>query len=138
MDIMSIAQQLISQKLGDSVSADSIQGAIQGLLGDGGNGGLDISSLVSNLSQNGGLGDMVSSWLGDGENMPIDASTISNLFGNDKIADFASKLGVDSNSASSLLSDVVPNMIDQSSSGGNILDSVGGLDGALNLAKKFF
>jgi len=138
MDLMGIAQQLIKQQLGDSVNSDTIQSAIQGLLGDGGNGNLDISSLVSSISQNGGLGDMVSSWLGDGENMPIDSSTITNLFGNDKIADFASKLGVDSDNASSLLSDVVPNMIDQSSSGGSILDSVGGLDGALNLAKKFF
>ena len=137
MDLMGIAQQLISKQLGDNVSSDTVQNAIQGLLG-GGNGGLDISSIVSNMSQNGGMGEMLSSWLGDGENMPIDASTISSIFGNDKIADFASKLGVDSDNASSLLSDVVPNMVDQSSSGGSLLDSVGGLDGALDLAKKFF
>jgi uncharacterized protein YidB (DUF937 family) len=137
MDLMSIAQDLIKDKLGDNVNTDSIQGAIQGLFSNG-NGDFDISSIIANLSQNGGLGDMVSSWLGDGENMPIDTDTIANMFGNDKIADFASKLGVDSSSATSLLSDVVPNLVDKSSSGGNILDSVGGLDGALDLAKKFF
>ena len=137
MDLMSIAQQLIKQQLGDNANADSIQNAIQGLFANS-NGDFDISSIIANLSQNGGLGNIVSSWLGDGENMPIDKETISSLFGNDKISDFASKLGVDTNSATSLLSDVVPNLVDKSSSGGNLLDSVGGLDGAFDLAKKFF
>jgi len=137
MDLMSIAQQLIKQQLGDNANADSIQNAIQGLFANS-NGDFDISSIIANLSQNGGLGNIVSSWLGDGENMPIDKETIASLFGNDKISDFASKLGVDTNSATSLLSDVVPNLVDKSSSGGNLLDSVGGLDGAFDLAKKFF
>ena len=137
MDLMSLAQQLITQKLGDNTNTDAISSAIQGLFSNE-NGDFDISSIVASLSQNGGLASIVSSWLGDGENMPIDADTIASLFGNDKIADFASKLGVDSSSATSLLSDVVPNLVDQASSGENMLDSVGGLDGAFDLAKKFF
>lgn len=137
MDLMSIAQQLISQKLGDSVDSDTITSGLQSLLG-GENGDLDIASLVAGMSQNGALLGALGSWLGDGENASIDTNAISDMFGSDKVAGFASKLGLDSDSASSLLADVVPNMVDQSSSGGSLLDSVGGLDGAFDMAKKFF
>ncbi|NRA71528.1 MAG: hypothetical protein HRU24_10930, partial [Gammaproteobacteria bacterium] len=56
----------------------------------------------------------------------------------DKIAAFASSLGVDSDTATTGLSNMLPDLIDQGSSGGNLLDSVGGIGGALDMAKKFF
>jgi len=137
MDLMNLAQQLISQKLGDNVDSDAVSNGLQSLLGDQ-NGGLDIGNLVSSMTQNGGLAEVVGSWLGDGDNMPIDSNTVNELFSSDKIGEFASSLGIDSSNASELLADVVPNIVDQSSSGGNLLDSIGGIDGALDFAKKFF
>lgn len=137
MDIMSIAQQLIGDKLGEGIDGDMISSGLQSLLGDEG-GNVNIGNLVSSMSQSGDMGDIVSSWLGDGDNMPIDVNTVSQMFNSDQISGFASQLGLDSSSASSLLADVVPNMIDQSSRGGSLLDSVGGIEGAFNLAKKFF
>jgi len=137
MDIMSVAQQLISQKLGSDIDGDAITEGLQSLLG-GESGGLDISNLVTSMGANGALGDILGSWLGDGENMPIDVNTITEMFSGDQIANFASKLGLDDGSASSLLAEVVPNMVDQSSSGGSLLDSIGGLEGAFSMAKKFF
>jgi hypothetical protein len=35
------------------------------------------------------------------------------------------------------LKDALPQMIDKSSSGGSLLDNLGGLSGALGMAKKF-
>jgi len=137
MDMMSIAQQLIGEKLGSDVNSDAIANGLQSLLG-GESGGLDISSLISSMSGSGALSDVLGSWLGDGENAPIDAGAISEMFSGDQLAGFASKLGLDGDTASSLLADVVPNMVDQSSSGGSLLDSVGGMEGALSMAKKFF
>ncbi len=134
MDMMSIAQQLISQKLGSDVNSDAIAAGLQSLLG----GELDISTLISSMSSNGALGDILGSWLGDGDNMSIDTNSIKEMFSADQLTGFASKLGLDNDSASSLLADVVPNMVDKSSSGGSLLDSVGGLEGALSMAKKFF
>jgi uncharacterized protein YidB (DUF937 family) len=137
MDLMNIAQQLISQKLGDNVDTNAVSNGLQSLFGSS-EGGFDIGNLVSSMSQNGGLAEVVGSWLGDGENMPIDSNTVSELFNSDQIGAFASQLGLDSSDASSLLADVVPNIVDQSSSGGNLLDSIGGIDGAMDFAKKFF
>jgi uncharacterized protein YidB (DUF937 family) len=137
MDLMNLAQQLISQKLGDNVDSNTVSNGIQALFG-GSEGGFDISNLVSSMSQDGGLAEVVGSWLGDGDNMPIDSDTVTKMFNSDQIGAFASQLGLDSSDASSLLADVVPNIVDQSSSGGNLLDSIGGIDGAMDFAKKFF
>ena len=137
MDLMNIAQELITQKLGSKVDSDMIASGIKSLLG-GDSGNLDLSSLMAGLGQNGALIAVVGSWLGDGKNESISPSAISDLFGSDNVAGFASKLGMDTDSASSLLADVVPEMVDKSSSGGSLLDSVGGLDNALDMAKKFF
>ena len=142
MDIMSIAQQLISQKLGNNVSSELVASALQGLLGgqssSSNSGGFDMGSLLSVMNNSGALGDVVGSWLGDGDNTPIDNNTVSELFSSDQIAGFASKLGLNHDNASSVLADVIPNMVDKSSSGGSLLDSVGGIEGAFNIAKKFF
>ena len=137
MDLMNIAQQLISQKLGTNVDTNVIAGALESLLG-GENGNLDISSLVSSMGASGALGSTLSSWLGDGENMPIDTNAVSSMFDSEQLSGFASKLGIDTNSASSLLADVIPNIVDKSSSSGSLLDSLGGAEGALSMAKKFF
>ena len=60
------------------------------------------------------------------------------MFGGDKLSAFAGKLGVDQDNATEGLSSVLPNLVDQSSSGGSLLDSVGGLGGAMDFAKKLF
>lgn len=137
MDILQIGADILSEKLGLSVDSSTIQSALSGLLGDG-NGGLDLSGLMSNMMSSGGLASVASSWLGDGENSPIDADSIMSLLGESKISDFASQLGIDGGQAVSGLSEALPQMMDKASSGGNLLDAVGGAEGLLGAAKSFF
>jgi uncharacterized protein YidB (DUF937 family) len=140
MDLMKLGTQLILSKLGGNTNESGVADALSSLLGgSNGGGGLDIGSIVSNMMSNGGgLQSVVASWLGDGDNDAISGGQIKDLLGGDKISEFASKLGVDEDSAADSLAEAVPQMVDKSSSGGSLLDAVGGLDGALNLAKKFF
>ena len=146
MDLMQLGTQLLMNKLGGNASEGGVMSALAGLLGSGdsnnSSGGLDIGSLVSSMmsDQGGseGLQGMVASWLGDGDNDAISGDQIKSLFGDDKIAEFAGKLGVDESTAADSLADAVPQMVDKSSSGGSLLDAVGGIEGALNIAKKFF
>lgn len=120
-------------------------GDIAGALGDlfgGEDGGADLSGIVSRLSE-GGLGEVVSSWIGNGENLPIDADTITDLLGSEKISEFASRLGIGEESAGRALADALPNIVDQATNAdegllGNLLESVGGVDGAMDMMKKFF
>jgi len=138
MDFLSTAKDIVIDKLSqDGASENDIIDGIKGLFSNEDN-ELDISGVISNLTQNGGLGDIVSSWLGDGENISISPETISSIFENEKISNFASSLNIQEDEAVELLSNSLPEIIDNVSSGGSILDSIGGLDGALSFAKKFF
>ena len=125
------------------LDADAITGALGSLLGGGADGGLDLSSIVSGMTKGGGLSDVVGSWLGNGENMPISMDSITDLLGSDKISEFASSLGLSEESAKGALADALPNVIDQATSGGDsilntMLDQVGGAEGAMNMLGKMF
>lgn len=138
MDIMKLATQLLASKLGGSSggNGDLVQSVIGNLLGGSGDKGLDLGSLVGNL-EGGGLGDIAKSWLGDGDNAEISSSQLEGLLGSDKIKEAASQLGTDEGSLLSGLKDMIPQVVDKSSSGGSLLDSVGGLGGLASLASKF-
>jgi uncharacterized protein YidB (DUF937 family) len=124
------------------LDTDSIADALGNLLGGGTDGGLDLSSLVSGLSEN-GLGGIVGSWLGSGENEPISMDSITDLLGSDKISEFASSLGLSEDSAKGALADALPNVVDKATQGeGSILDDmlaqVGGAEGAMGMLGKMF
>ncbi len=123
------------------LDVDSITNALGSLLG--GENGLDLSSIVSNMTNGEGLSEVVGSWLGNGENMPISMDSITDLLGSDKISEFASNLGLSEESAKGALSDALPNLIDQATSGENslvdsMLEKVGGVDGAMDMLGKMF
>ena len=136
MDLAALASQLLSSKLGLSVDSSTVTSAISSLLGDG-QGNIDFAGLASKMAANGELGAIVSSWLGDGSNSAISADSILGLLGENKVADFASKVGTDTGSAASGLADVLPQILDKASSGGSILESAGGLGGLMGAAKSF-
>ncbi len=138
MDMMKLATQLLASKLGGDAGGnnDMVQNVIGGLLGGSGGSGIDLGSLVGNL-QNSGLGDIAQSWLGDGDNEHISRSQIESMLGSDKIADAAKQLGADQNDLLRGLQNMIPQVVDKSSSGGSLLDSVGGIGGLASLAGKF-
>ncbi len=140
MDLMQIGVQLIQSKLGNNVNDSGIADALGALLGGTSNsGGIDLAGIVNNmLTQGGGLENIIGSWLGDGANESISAGQIKDILGGDKVAAFANQLGIDEDIAADSLAEAVPQMVDKGSTGGSLLDAVGGIDGALNLARKFF
>ncbi len=143
-NILSMGASLIqnnSDEATTNIDGDTISSALGNLIGDG-NGGMDLGSLVSNFSSN-GLGDVVTSWLDSGENSPISADNISDLFSSDKISEFASSLGLSEESAKSAIADALPNLVDSATTGeesivSQMLDSVGGKEGAMNMLGKIF
>jgi uncharacterized protein YidB (DUF937 family) len=138
-EILSFAAELFSGKIdqdGDGIDMDDIQTAMTGLFGDDG-GNLAIGSVLSSMNM-GSLMGIASSWLGDGENEAISSSQVNELMDSDKLSSFASQLGISEDSALNGLTEALPALIDKSSSGGSLLDSVGGIDGVMSMAKKFF
>ena len=105
-------------------------------------GGLDLSTFVSGLSEN-GLGEIVGSWLGNGENKAISLDQIMDLLGSEKVSEFASQLGLSQESAAQALADALPQVVDTATSGENsIIDQMlgqsGGAEGAMNMLGKMF
>ena len=131
---MKLGTQLLMSKSGSGANADSgaVQNALGSLLGNGET--PDIGSLLSGL-QSGGLGDIAKSWLGDGDNAPISADQLKNVVDGNKLSELASVLGTDEGSVLSGLQEAMPQMVDKASSGGSLLDSIGGISGVANLAK---
>ena len=139
MDIIQIGAQLLQSKLGSNLQTGDIASALSGLLG-GDN--FDIGSLISKIQGNSGLASMAASWLGDGANSAMTGSQVMDIFGKDKVTEFASKLNIDEGTASNGLADMLPQLIDKASSGGSLLDSamgsMGGTGGLMGMAGKLF
>ena len=144
MDLLKVGGSLIQGNSDDATTGldvGDIANALGGLLGNS-EGGLDLGSLVGGLSQN-GLGEIVGSWLGAGENKSISLDQVKDLLGSDKISEFASQLGLSEESAAGALADALPQVVDQATSGDNsiveeMLAKVGGAEGAMNMLGKIF
>lgn len=144
MDLLKMGASMIQGNSDDTttgIDTDTITDALSGLIGNG-EGGLDLGALVGGLSQN-GLGEIVGSWLGNGENASISMDQITDLLGSDKISEFASSLGISEESAKGALADSLPQVVDQATAGeGSIMDEmlaqVGGPSGAMDMLGKMF
>ncbi|MGE5437307.1 MAG: YidB family protein [Syntrophothermus sp.] len=84
-------------------------------------GGEGLSGLISKFNSN-GLGDLVSSWIGKGENLPVSQDQIKNVLGNEKINEIAQKMGVEPAEAAGKLSDMLPKVIDKLTPEGKVPD----------------
>jgi uncharacterized protein YidB (DUF937 family) len=136
--MLQMAAQLFLDKSGGNTGLDvgSVANALKNLLpGDGND--LNIGALISQFGS-GDLTSMVGSWLGDGDNDAIGGANITDVLGADKVSSFASELGIDSEQASSGLAGMIPELINKNSSGGSLLDSLGGAEGMAGFAKKLF
>lgn len=143
-DLLKMGASMIQGNSDDATTGldgDMLSNALGNLLG-GSDGGIDLGSLVSGLSEN-GLGSIVGSWLGSGENESISMDSITDLLGADKISEFASSLGLSEESAKGALADALPNIVDKASEGEGslveeLLSNIGGVEGAMGMLGKMF
>lgn len=73
-----------------------------------------------NLFREKGLGDVVASWLGNGDNLPINGSQISNVLGADIINSFGNKLGLPGAAVSDASAALLPTAISTLAHDGNL------------------
>ena len=92
-----------------------------------------VSGTLQQLRDN-GLGSVVDSWIANGQNQPISADQIESAIGSDRIQNIASAIGVDPQTLTQGLSQVLPGIIDRLTPGGQTPDA-GGLDQALQSLK---
>ncbi|MGE5235152.1 MAG: YidB family protein [Acidobacteriota bacterium] len=114
----------LSELLGEH--SGLVGGALQALAG--GSGG-SLAGLVSAFEQN-GLGQIVKSWVGTGQNLPISAQQIQQVLGSDRLQGLASQFGLTTQAAGAKLADLLPTLIDRLTPDGNLPtggDLLGGL-----------
>jgi uncharacterized protein YidB (DUF937 family) len=82
-------------------------------------GGQGLSGLVA-LFQQKGLEDLVSSWVGTGDNLPISSDQLTQALGTDTVHRLAERAGVPPETATQHLARLLPSLIDQLTPHGHV------------------
>jgi uncharacterized protein YidB (DUF937 family) len=134
---------------------DQISGAVGGMLGQGQTGaqggassGLlqqvigmlgqpGAMSKITNAFQGAGLGNVLQSWVGTGQNMPITGDQVKQVLGSGNVADLGARAGLNESDASSALAGMLPQVIDKLTPSGT-MPSEGDMGSTLSSLGKLF
>ncbi len=94
-----------------------LKAVTQMLSSNSGTGGL--AGLLQNF-QNSGLGDIVSSWVSTGQNQPISVEQIQAALGSDTVQQLAAKVGLSNSEVGAQLTQLLPNLVDKLTPGGQV------------------
>ncbi|HVE08951.1 MAG TPA: YidB family protein [Paraburkholderia sp.] len=78
-----------------------------------------LNGLIQRFREN-GAGDIISSWIGTGENKAISADTLHNVLGSETVTNLAAKVGVEPEQVTGLLSQVLPHVVDAATPNGEV------------------
>jgi uncharacterized protein YidB (DUF937 family) len=100
---------------------NALLGAVISMLTQGGGAGGGGAGMASagglgallEKFQQGGLGDVASSWVGRGENLPISADQLSQVLGGDTLGKLAQQLGMGQGDVAGQLSQMLPGLVDR-------------------------
>lgn len=116
---------------GSAGNLGGLAGALGGLLANNGELG-GLGGLVSKFEQ-AGMGDVIGSWIGKGENAPISGGQLQDVLGSDAISGIAQKLGINSATLLPMLATLLPTLIDHLTPKGEVpADGLGTHDDLLS------
>jgi uncharacterized protein YidB (DUF937 family) len=81
-----------------------------------------LAGLVQSF-ENGGLGSVVASWVGTGQNLPISADQLQSVLGDERLASIAAALGLSPQEASGHVAQALPQVVDQLTPNGGLPDT---------------
>ncbi|HML82260.1 MAG: DUF937 domain-containing protein [Betaproteobacteria bacterium] len=110
-----LGQMLGGQQAQGAAGDNPMLQVVMGLMNNSGG----LSGLLDKFQQ-GGLGDLVQSWVGTGSNLPISAEQIQQVLGSGALGDIASKLGIQPEQAAGELSQALPDVVDKLTPGGQL------------------
>jgi uncharacterized protein YidB (DUF937 family) len=111
---MSIFTDIVKSAIGANTSEEAepkTQNLVTGALGM-----LDSMGGINGLMrkfQQSGMGDVAASWIGTGENKDIQPDQLSQVLGKDQIAALSQQAGIPESEGASVLSKVLPTMVDK-------------------------
>lgn len=123
----SLAGEVLGQFSGGQHPAGMLD-AVTAMLNDPRTGGLQ--GLVKSFEQ-GGMGGVIASWIGTGQNLPISADQLQSVLGSEQVQAIASQLGLNIPDVAGHLAQMLPQMVDKLTPNGTIPEDGGGLGAAL-------
>jgi len=78
-----------------------------------------LSGMLQNFHDK-GLGGLMSSWIGTGQNLPISAEQIQHVLGSDQVKELAAKAGIAPDMASAALTQLLPTLVDKLTPNGQV------------------
>ncbi len=109
--------------------------SIMGLINNPQTGGL---SGLAQMFKDKGLGDVISSWISTGKNLPVSADQIKQALGSDQIQQISEKAGVSQEEASKGLAGLLPEIIDKLTPDGKMPEGDMIAQGLDTLKRKLF
>ena len=78
---------------------------------------------LQQMFQQKGLGSVVSSWVGTGQNLPISADQLHNVLQGGALQDLAAKSGMNTTQLAGLFSALLPHVVDKLTPNGQVPDA---------------
>jgi len=130
---MGLLDEVLKDVGGAAGAGDSPRSLGTELLGMVSGGGVcgGLPGLLNMFNQK-GLGDVVSSWVSTGKNLPISADQIQAVLGSSQVQALAARAGIDPSKASAAIAEILPRLVDKATPNGQIpagglLDTLSGL-----------
>lgn len=112
-----LAEDVLSKMSGGEGSQTQILEFVMGLINNPETGGL--GGFVENFKSK-GLGNVIGSWIGSGENQSISREQIQHVFGGEQIQQLGQKLGLSGEELSGSLASLLPQLIDKLTPDGTV------------------
>jgi len=115
---MSFLEDMAGKELGSTLSGSSnpLLSTIMQMINNQPGG---LSGLVQQFHDK-GLGSLVSSWVGTGQNLPISADQLQHVLGSEQVKQLAAQAGISPETASSHLTQLLPMLIDKLTPNGQV------------------
>ncbi len=121
MGLLDQLGQAAAGMMGQAKDQNPLMQAVVGLLGQQSAVG-GLNGLIAAFQKN-GLGDIVNSWVGTGNNLPISPQQIQQGLGGDVLKQLAAQAGLSSDAAGNQLANLLPGLIDKLTPEGKLPDS---------------
>ncbi len=113
---MGLLDQLTGSGTAPTAEATGLLPVIMQMLANREGGLLGLVQMFNNK----GLGEIVSSWVSTGSNLPISADQVQHAFGSEQVQQLATQAGIPPDSARQQLAELLPRVIDQLTPDGTI------------------
>jgi uncharacterized protein YidB (DUF937 family) len=78
---------------------------------------------LQKMFQQGGLGNIMSSWVGNGQNLPISADQLQTVLHSGALQQVAQKAGIDPTQLTGMMSSLLPHLVDKLTPNGQVPDA---------------